>query len=201
MSQDKTAKDARRTVRLEFRLKIAAGAILLASFITQNHFYDKWNTQSQRSESAAVHQSLIDKSVLLNEALFFTTGAARDTLQPNQLEELRRQYIREAARKSALAKSVWILASDLDNTQKLDLSNGMMARANGVKDLSSFWDFNGSINELDKTYANIIDLQIEASEQRRKTARFIYLGLYVIGAGLFLFSLVVERRRILAEVK
>jgi hypothetical protein len=200
MQKPKIAKTHRSYLNREFVLKLLGGGILLTSFVTQNVFYDEWNAQSQESHAAAVDESLIDKSVLLNEALFYTSRAD-DSIDPNELRNMRQYYIREAARKTALAKTVWILASGLDSQKKLELTNGLMTHANGVKDLASFSELNRSVNEIDGRYGNAIRENLNAVEGKRKSSRTIYLLLYGLGALMVASSLWFERKRILLEAE
>src|SRR5207253_3166492 len=100
MRNNKKVKTHRYYLNREFGLKLLGGGILLTSFVTQTFVYDDWNAQSQDSHSAAVEQSLIDKSTLLNESLFYT-ARSDESINPNELQRMRQYYIREAARKTA----------------------------------------------------------------------------------------------------
>jgi hypothetical protein len=97
---------------LSRRYKVLGGLILLFSFITQNFLYDKWNAESQLLDSSAVDQAIIDKSILLNEALFFTASPGEGSFDAKELKNVKEQYIREAARKTALSHTVRILIAN-----------------------------------------------------------------------------------------
>jgi hypothetical protein len=165
-------------------LKLIGSAILLSSFVTQNFLYDRWNSRATLLEKAGEDRSLIDKSVLLNEVLYFTASASAG----HPTDDLKSAYIREAARKLALSSIIPVeTAKDLTLQEKLDLSNGLLTDARGTNDYSSFLVLVSKINDSYGRYAQEIDTEYKKLLSERATARTIYLSLNITGT-LFLLS-------------
>ena len=133
-------------------MKFVGGSILLASFITQNFLYDKWSSESENILRAAEDQSLIEKSVFLNEIKFFTAGLDRESFDSDKLKDVREQYIREAARKTAVAQTTRILVSPLSDEQQKNYINQLEVNASKVKDFASMSDYYKFVNELTGHY-------------------------------------------------
>lgn len=55
------------------KYKIAGGLLLAISFITQNFIYDSWNSKREALDRGVTDRAIIDKSVLLNEVLYFVS--------------------------------------------------------------------------------------------------------------------------------
>ena len=164
-------------------LKFIGSAVLLVSFVTQNFLYDRWNSKVALLEQGAVDRALIDKSVLLNEVLYFTAQPTSETTA----NDLKEAYIREAARKLAISSIIPITSSQAFQTQqKVNLSNALLSEARGVKDFPSFLALVKKVNDSYGRYSTEMTEEALRMNSRRALARYIYLALYVIGTLLLL---------------
>jgi len=166
-------------------LKITGGAVLFLSFITQNYLYDIWNSRKQDLHLASVDAAIMNKGVLLNEILYFVSSLGKGSLKPEEVEQIRWQKIREAARKIAMSNSIFVLVNDLDKQDKVNVANDLMARADAVKDYYSYSEFMGYFNSLDQKYFST-GVYSEDIREKRDIARHVYLGLYILGSFLVL---------------
>ena len=169
-------------------LELLGGGILLLSFITQNFFYDSWNQRDIELHSAIVDQAIIDKSVLLNEALYFLTQLGDSLLTPNDLADVRLQKIHEAARKVAFSQSIPVLLGNSSRIEKAQLVDQLMQKAGLVKDYYSFSDYLRFVNDFANKYLPLAKLA-EGLSTKRETARWIYLILYVLGSVILLIGI------------
>src|SRR6267154_1048542 len=120
------------------RLNIFGGMIILLSFVTQNFLYDRWDSRRSDLRTAIDERALVDKSVLLNEILYFTA----------QTDQVRRFKINEAARKMAMSATMPVVYSDsLTTPEKTTLSNRLFAEATTVNDYASFLKFVQIVND------------------------------------------------------
>jgi hypothetical protein len=149
MQERKTMKSARNVVgadeqRKRKMLKLVGSAVLLLSFMTQNFLYYRWNARLQLLDRGNVGQSLIDKSVLLNEVLYFTARPAPGAT----VDDLQKFYIHEAARNLAMSSTFPVLSREgLKTQERVDLSNSLLSEARGVSDFPSFVALIKRVNE------------------------------------------------------
>jgi hypothetical protein len=175
-------------------LKIIGGIILFLSFVTQNYLYDKWNGESQGLHSATVEQSIIDKGVLLNEILYFTSKLDNESFSGEELKNIKEQYINQAAIKQTLSHFMAVMSTDLPKQEQIDLMNKLMLQAKTVKDFNSFSELNRSINtSAFEKIQNERQLRIQRIEDSKNIARHIYLVLYLFGTLILLVGVWYER--------
>jgi hypothetical protein len=171
-------------------LKLIGGTVLLLSFITQNFFFDDWASRVSLLAEGMMDGAIIDKSVLLNEILYFT---ARSAPSDPDIASLREAYIREAARKLAISVNIPVISNEtLQTREKVDLANRLMAQANSVADFPQFLKLVTTANETYAKYPLEVNAEVVQLNSRRKSARFIYLGLYLIGSLLLLVGIYKE---------
>src|SRR6185295_14847237 len=102
----------------------------LLSFIVQNYSYVDWNTETQALHAATVEQAIIDKGVLLNEVLYFTSSLDKQALTEEEVKSLKEQYIQQAAVKAALSHSMAVMSTDLEKKEQIDVINNLLRQAN-----------------------------------------------------------------------
>lgn len=178
----KTDEQRKRSVK---NLKTLGSAVLLLSFITQNFLYERWNARATQLEKGMVERAILDKSVLLNEILYFTAQSSSGT----STDDLKKFYIHEAARKLAYS-SVFPVASDenLTTHEKMDSSNSILSQARAVDDFPAFSALVKTANESYGKYAEDMNLQSDRISSKRTFARNIYLAAYIVGAFLLLYT-------------
>jgi len=173
--------------RLAKVLKLIGSAILLLSFATQNFFYDAWHSQADELRKGVLEQAVIDKSVLLNELLFFVAELPADA---SKTEAVRRYKIREAARKVASSQSMPVSSiSALTTGEKTDAINKLRASAAKVVDYDSFLSFLNFVNSEYGKYSDQFNEQRQQLERKQRTARWIYLVLYVLGSFVLILGI------------
>jgi hypothetical protein len=167
-------------------LKIAGSAVLLISFVTQNFLYDRWTAREALLEQGGFDRSLIDKSVLLNEVLYFTAQSVPGA----NVQDLKEFYIHEAARKLAISSTMPVVSNEFLKTQeKVDLLNSLLQRAHGVSDFSSFLSLVKTANDSYGKYSQEMSMEAIQVGSKRAKARYIYLGFYILGALLLLAAI------------
>jgi hypothetical protein len=177
-------------MRLDHRykiLEILGGALLLISFTVQNFVYDKWQSRSDQLREAITDQSTLDKSVLLNETLYFLVATGDTSLSNSEIAEIRRQKIREAARKLYFSQVASVMASDLGPIQKNSLVETLRTAATSVQDYRSYSDFVGKVNDISRSYISPGRLVVEI-DGKKDMARWLFLGLYCIGSVFLLIG-------------
>lgn len=164
-------------------MALIGGAVLLLSFITQNFFHDKWNSRMRELEIAMSDRSVIDKSVLLNEVLYFVAFAPEN----QTTGRVREAYIAEAARKLAISSEIPVMLSDaVTSEQKVQLVNALDSRARNVHDYESFV---ANVKYINTTYDSYFDEIVGNYRHLNKLsgyARWVYLSLYVLGSAIAL---------------
>jgi hypothetical protein len=168
MKSTPTGNNDDRRKRKATMLKVAGSAVLLFSFLTQNFLYDAWDARATLLEKGMVERGLIDKSVLLNEVLYFTAQPSSGT----SVDDLKRFYIHEAARKLAYSSNFPVASDELLTTrEKVDLSNALLSQANGVDDFPSFLALVRTANESYGKYAEEFNLEYnQANSETYKSA-------------------------------
>jgi hypothetical protein len=180
---------AEKNKLLSRRYKLIGGGILLLSFITQTLLFDYFNAKSQAMDTAFLNQAVIDKSILLNENLYFTANLGGEGLDSQTLKDMKQSYIREAARKTALSHSIRLGASDMSNDDIVKYSNEFISRANQVKDFVGFSELNKYINKFDVDHSLLNDAYVVQVSNNRDIARWAYLVSYLIGSGILLLGI------------
>jgi hypothetical protein len=160
-------------------LTLVGGAILLLSFTTQNFLYDRWHSQKTDLETAMLDRGLIEKSVLLNEVLYFVSSVP-DT---EMTARVREAYISDAARKQAIAAGIPVMLSEAVTTQqKIDLANSLYSRARDVHDFDSFRANVQFINSKYDEYFKELNANYSSRNRMTGYARWVYLLLYLLGS-------------------
>jgi hypothetical protein len=178
----KTDEQRKRSVR---NIKTWGSAILLVSFITQNFLYERWNARATQLEKGMVERAIIDKSVLLNEILYFTAQSSPGT----STDDLKSSYIHEAARKVAYSSKLPIDSDEnLTTREKRNLSNSLLSQVQAVNDFPGFLALVKTVNESFGQYAQDMNLQSDRVSSKRALARNIYLAAYMVGAFLLLYA-------------
>ncbi len=177
--------------RIIHLLEIAGGALLLFSFVIQNYLYDNWNSRSNELESAMLSQAVVDKSVQLNEILYFVIGQESD-LDAAHKASLREGKIREAARKLFVSTTIPIAVSDLPLARKKELVVRLQQLYPLVHDYDSFLRYVQLVNAANTLRRSPADLRAEISG-KRDMARAIFLATYILGAISVLFGVTLKR--------
>jgi len=174
--------------KLTRRLKIFGGMTILLSFVTQNFLYDRWDARRSDLRTAIDERAIIDKSVLLNEILYFTVSLPPGTSV--QTGEVKHFKIHEAARKMAMSAVMPVAYSDsLTTHQKTTLTNKLFAEATNVSDYDSFVKFIQIVNNDYGRYSADVNEQLQRLGKIREIARWAYLGLYLLGSCALLIAL------------
>ena len=161
----------------------------LASLCSQNFLYDRWDSSRSNLRLAISERAIVDKSVLLNEILYFVAELPNEYLSV-QTSDVRRAKIREAARKVAISEMMPVAYSaTLKTDQKTKLINELFARAKAVDDYDSFLRFVQGINDDYARYSEEVSQQDRCLGSIRDIARWSYLGLYLLGSGILLAGL------------
>jgi hypothetical protein len=169
------------------RLKLIGGTVLLMSFISQNFFYDVWASRVSLLAQGMMDRAIVDKSVLLNEILYFT---ARSGPSDPDIDSLRETYIREAARKLAISVNIPIESNEsLQTHEKVAFANRLLSQANSVANFPQFLKSVTTANESYDKYPLEMNAEAARLDSRRKSARFVYLGLYLVGSLLLLVGI------------
>jgi hypothetical protein len=174
--------------KLGRRLKILGGMTILLSFVTQNFLYDRWDSRRSGLRAAIDERAIIDKSVLLDEILYFTVSLPQGT--SDRTNEVKRFKINEAARKMATSSMMPVVYSDsLTIQQKTTLANQLFAEVRTVSDYDSFLKFIQFVNDGYGRYSKEIKEQDQRLGGIRDLARWTYLGLYLLGSCTLLAAL------------
>lgn len=161
-------------------------AILLVSFITQQYLFECWRSQSDNLHEAILELPVVDKSVLLNEVLYFVVGVRPGTMGLWDTSAVPAASIREAARKAAMSESMPVLYSDsLDTAKKSDLVKSLYAPAASVSDYDGLLGCFDFIDGPFGDYGSDLNRQLSDIGRYREWARNVYLLLYLAGS-LFL---------------
>lgn len=189
MSKPQKDSKTEKNKRLSKRYKLIGGGILLLSFVTQTLLFDYFNAKSQAMDTAFLNQAVIDKSILLNENLYFTANLGGEGLDSQTLKDLKQQYIHEAARKTALSHTIRLGASGMSNDDIVKYSNEFMSRASQVKDFAGFSELNRYINKFDVDHSLLNNEYVVEVSSNRNIARWAYLVFYLIGSGILLLGI------------
>jgi hypothetical protein len=165
-------------------MKLIGTGFLLASFISQNFLYDKWDGE-QKFTSDAIQKNLLEmQSSALNEMLYFELDreSVGDPIFNNQIKLAK-------LRKAALA-----YASSVNN--KLVLTNSkdfaqfdqLESAAQNISDYRSYIDYRRSFDKLETTAMESLARNIFSQEQKRRETKWAYLASYILGALLALFG-------------
>jgi hypothetical protein len=165
-------------------LKIVGEIILLVSFLCQTFLFDYYNDKSRELDQAYLSQSLIDHSAELKELKYFVGVFPGDTLIS---QEYRTQNINLAAQKLALSQIIAILVSQKSNREKIDLSNLLNEKSSKVVDFVSYEKFIDFINDS-SLKVNEVVTNIDVINTNKRTWRWVFITLYVIGTGLLIYS-------------
>jgi hypothetical protein len=169
--------------------KVVGGLILLISFISQNYLYDKWKSESDKLEQAAIEQSLMDKSALLNEILYFVVNpqyAGHDSIN---VVNLRGQFLQESIKKSTYGQIAWMAANGLDSQED---KNAVKEILQNLDSISSYSDFLNNIDKINRLPYNKKAKEVNGRWKQydvsKDNIRTVYLILYIVGSVLIVIS-------------
>jgi len=188
MPQKATDAGNRARARLKTLAKVCAvlgGLLLLGSYIAQNYVYDKWDARTRQLAEAISDQSLLEKSVPLNELLYLSWHND-GSLSPVQDASARQFKLREAVRKTIYAQSIPIKLSAAPE-QVEPLKARLNAAGARVFDLASYTKFIAEVNEVTKQYEPP-GLEIHRTRAARDLWRCRFLVTYVVGSVILLLG-------------
>ena len=165
-------------------LEVLGGLLLLASFITQNYVYDRWDGRTKDLTDAITAQALVGKSIPLNEILY-VVWQNDGSLTAEQNREARLFKLREAVRKRVYAQIIPMAVSDLPRPEATALIQQMQAAGNGVHDLATYVDFIAVVNGITTAYKQA-GLEVQHAREARDRWRERFLAAYIVGSLLLL---------------
>ena len=174
-------------------LKLIGSSILLLSFLTQNYFYDKWKSELEKLDAAGIEQSLMDKSGLLNQILFFTAKIDTNSPAINEADALKTQFLRESVRKHLYGQMIWLLANDYKKPEGISEIRSIMASAEKI---SSYQDYLNCIQQINAIESienpqEFINKRMRYTNLKRN-ARYLYLTSYIFGSLILLLGMFLE---------
>ena len=165
------------------RQRFLGGLLLIAAFIAQYWLYDDWNTRLAKMHAALTDRAVVDKSVLLNEVLYFVVPAEANLFSGLSGDDLRGQKISEAAKKAALG--LRIAALSVGDNSTIAFVAGLMRKADMVRDFKSYVLFIQEFNSANDDIAKRLGSEINSVEQRKSRYQYYFLLLYGLGALLY----------------
>lgn len=168
-------------------LELVGGLLLLVSFAIQNFLYDRWDEEAASTNQAILERAVIDKSILLNETLFFV-AEADSSLSPEDALELKTLKLKEAARKAMMAEFVGIRSAGIDEVEARRLLEPGSKAARQIEDLRSYLEFVTVMNTVNQSHEPAA-LALRRLERSRRVARWLFLVSYVLGSLALLWGL------------
>jgi hypothetical protein len=134
-------------------------------------------------ESAMTDRSIVDKSVLLNEVLYFVASMPDSEMT----HSVREAYITEAARKQAISAGIAVSLSDaISKAEKTKLLNALNSQAGGVHDYESFLGNVKYVNTTYNAYFEELNTDYRSLIEKTEYSRWGYLFLYLFGTAVTL---------------
>jgi hypothetical protein len=159
-------------------LKLIGSFLLLASFISQNFFYDRWDSRQKFLVDSTQKGILLNDSGNMNELLYMDTRPTGDASFDQQIKLIK---LRKAAEAYAAAESITLtLANVTDRTDFDRLRQG----AQGVSDYQSYVAYKRSFNGMEKAAHSSVMQEIPELGLKRRRMQLVYLVFYTLG-GIF----------------
>ena len=176
---------AKRTKQRPRTFQLAGGALLLLSFMTQMFLFSRWDDRSNDLRQAVLERAVIDKGALLYELQYFAISNLHDAGIP--IDELRVGKLRFAGMKIAESSMMPIAYHDaVSATEKADLIGDLFRQAGAIGSYADFMAFLGVINKVNGKFSVDLNAQRQRIDSQRETARWVYLGLYLLGSTMLL---------------
>ena len=165
--------------------KLVGSVVILASFTTQNFFYELWRAESDSLFAATQIRQLIEKGALINETSFFVlSGLSIQPKLPDQAA-VATDKIQQYARKLALSEEMRMFSlASLGDDEKTRYLTALHAEVEKVKDYPTAAAFTSFVNANALKFSQDSYNELESIERRRWMAKWIYLLLYFVGAAV-----------------
>ncbi len=170
-------------------LKIIAELILVLSFLTQTLLFDYYNDKSNELGKSFENRALIDKGAELKEIKYFIAHFPQDSVYE---KEYQRTNLSMAAYKIALSQMMEIISIKGNSQEEIDQVNKLFIKANSVTDFHSYSNFIDIVNSQSLDPKEITN-KIEDINSRKKIYRFIFIGFYILGTIILIYSSRLEK--------
>jgi hypothetical protein len=165
-------------------LKYLGGVLLIVSYIAQDFLYENLNTKYSEYEEVSRSYSDLNNAALGYLNLYFAFDLEDDEIE----RAIESQYINMAAQKQAMAQVVQIMSRDIDQAEKMKLTQALVAEASAVYDYSSYINFIQRTSEIDVFKAqDAMDRKREVLE-KKEFYRWVFLSSNVVGSALLLIG-------------
>lgn len=186
---------ARPRKKLAALLKLFGTAVLLGAFVTQNSFYESSNARTNELLAAMRDRQMIDKSALLQEAMYFAALSSDGRLGDINANELAAAKASLAATKVGQSFSVAINAARaMPPEQAARVIKDMFAQAARVNDYKTLSEFFQYVDKVVTPHAMHLNVELDNERAKRERARLIYFLLYGFGSLLLLTGLFFDWR-------
>jgi len=173
--------------------EVVGGLLLLGSFTVQNFLYDKWDEREKLIRQGITERSILDKGAIIFENLYFAANDCNGYFNKQQVAELKRQFINQAAVKNSYGLMFPIVTSDMSKQKKTEITNKLTQLASSVGDFQSFSNYILETGNIMKDVESPNDVLTRVSGNR-DTARMLFLALNMAGSITLLIGICLRNK-------
>ena len=158
--------------------KYLGGILLIVSYIAQDFLYENLNTKYAQYDEVSRSYSELNNAALGYLNLYFAFDLADDEVE----QAIESQYINMAAQKQAMAQVVQVMSRDIEEVEKMQLTQALLAEASGVSDYGSYVNFIQRTSEIDVYKAQDAMDRKQKVLEKKEFYRWIFLSSNILGS-------------------